>query len=228
MDEERILLELRQLLGQQQEVELMSFYQSLPLIYRGVIFDVDKEEVTLIVQPPDSVCLSWDTQVYLLGPEPIDLLRADVVSFDVVSGTVKVRNFRYGGPNLGKRMITRVCPSEELKVDVETGDSAFSAAMFDISSQGLGMKLQADDENVSLEKGQEVHMNMHLPEQKVTAQATVTVVVASGDEQHISIVFKEESMDIRPVWHYVSHRRMEILQELQEKYLAAYMKGASG
>ncbi len=71
-------------------------------------------------------------------PEPIDLLRADVVSFDIVSGTVKLNNFRYGGPQLGKRMITRVIPHGKLKVDVQTDDAAFSTMMLDISSQGCG------------------------------------------------------------------------------------------
>ena len=93
----------------------------------------------------------------------------------------------------------------------------FSAAMLDISSQGLGIRLEADAADVSLEKGQEVKVTMHLPDQKVPAQGAVTAVVASGDEQHISIVFKEEEMDIRPVWQYISHRRMEILQELPGK-----------
>lgn len=227
MDEARILLELKHLVGEQQEVDLMSFYQSLPLTYRAVIFDVGTDEVTLIVQPPDSVCLTWDTQVYLLGPEPIDLLRADVVSFDIVSGTVKVRNLRYGGPQLGKRMITRVIPPEKLKVDVKTEDVVFFAEMLDISSQGLGIRLASDVTDVSLKKGHEVKVTMHLPEQKVPAQGAVTSVLALGDEQHISIVFKEEEMDIRPIWQYISRRRMDILQELQEKYLTAYMNGTS-
>ena len=228
MDKESILSELKHLLEQQEEVDLMSFYQGLPLTYRGVIYDVGMEEVSLIVQPPDSVCLTWDSLVYLLGPEPIDLLRADVVSFDMVSGMFKLIIFRSGGPNLGKRMITRVIPSEELKVDINTDELAFSTVMLDISSQGVGINLQAEAENAALKKGQQVHVTMHLPGKRVPAQGAVTAVVAAGDEQHISIVYKEEKMDIRPVWQYISRRRMEILQELQEKYLTAYMKGASG
>ncbi len=226
MDKETILSELKHLLDEQEEVDLMSFYQGLPLTYRGVIYDVGKEEATLIVQPPDSVCLTWDSLVYLLGPEPIDLLRADVVSFEIVSGTVKLNNFRYGGPNLGKRMITRVTPPEELKVDVRVGEAVFSTVMLDISSQGVGVKLDADSNGVSLQRGQQVQVTMYLPDKRVPAQGAVTAVVAAGDEQHISIVFKEDEMDIRPVWQYISHRRMDILQELQEKYLTAYMEGA--
>jgi hypothetical protein len=228
MDKQIILDELKHLVGEQQEVDLMSFYQALPLTYRGVVFDVGTEEVTMIVQPPDSVCLTWDAEVYLLGPEPIDLLRADVVSFDIASGTVKLRNFRYGGPHLGKRMITRVIPSENLKVNVSKDGATFSTVMLDISSQGVGIKLEADVDGVSLKKGQQVQVTMHLPNQKVPAVGVVTTVDAAGDEQHISIVFKEEEIDIRPVWQYISHRRMEILQELQEKYLTAYMKGTGG
>jgi len=228
MDKETILSELKHLLDEQEEIGLMSFYQSLPLTYRGVIYDVGVEDVTLIVQPPDSVCLAWDSLVYLLGPEPIDLLRADVVSFDIVSGAVKLNNFRYGGPNLGKRMITRVIPSENLKVDVRTDEAAFSTVMLDISSQGVGLKLEADAAGAELKKGKQVQVTMHLPAQKVPALGVVTTVDAAGDEKHFSIVFKEENIDIRPVWQYISHRRMEILQELQEKYLTAYMKGAGG
>ncbi len=40
MDKESILAELKHLVGEQQEVDLMSFYQALPLTYRGVIYDV--------------------------------------------------------------------------------------------------------------------------------------------------------------------------------------------
>jgi PilZ domain len=228
MDKESILAELKHLVGEQQEVDLMSFYQALPLTYRGVIYDVGVDDVTMIVQPPDSVCLVWDSLVYLLGPEPIDLLRADVVSFDIVSGTVKLNNFRYGGPQLGKRMITRVIPHGKLKVDVQTDDATFSTMMLDISSQGVGVKLEGDAKGESLKKGQPVQVIMHLPDQEVPAHGSVTSVILAGDEKHISIVFKEEEMDIRPVWQYISRRRMDILQELQEKYLTAYMKGAGG
>ena len=228
MNQQKILDELKHLTGEQQEVDLMSFYQALPLTYRGVVVDVGTEEVTMIVQPPDSVCLTWDSQVYLLGPEPIDLLQADVISFDIVTGTVKLRNFRYGGPQLGKRMITRVIPSDNLKVEVSKDGATLSTVLLDISSQGIGIKLEADADGVSLRKGQQVEVTMHLQDKKVAALGVVTAVDAAGDERHISIVFKEEETDIRPVWQYISHRRMEILQELQEKYLTAYMNKAGG
>lgn len=228
MDQQKILDELKHLTGEQQEVDLMSFYQALPLTYRGVVVDVGTDEVTMIVQPPDSVCLTWDSQVYLFGPEPIDLLQADVISFDIVTGTVKLRNFRYGGPQLGKRMITRVIPSENLKVEVSKDGATLSTVLLDISSQGIGVKLEADADRDSLRKGQQVGVTMHLQDKKVAALGVVTAVDAEGDERHISIVFKEEETDIRPVWQYISHRRMEILQELQEKYLTAYMNETGG
>jgi len=227
MDKKTILIELKQLLTDQEEVDLMSFYQALPLTYRGVFTDVGVDEATLLVQPPDSVCLTWDARVYILGPEPIDLLQADVLSFDIVSGTARLGNFHYGDPYLGKRMITRVIPLEHLKVEIKTVDAELSAEMLDISSQGVGIKLAAGADDVPLQKGQEVQIMMYFPDSQVPAKGYAQAVVSSKKEQHISVVFDESKMDIRPVWNYISHRRMEILQELQEKYLAEYMKASN-
>lgn len=227
MGNEAIQAELKHLMEEQQEVDLMNFYQALPLTYRGVILEVGEEDAALIVQPPDSVCLTWESQTYLLAPAPLDLLQADVASFDIASGIVRLCNLRYGGSHLGHRMITRVMPKEPLQVDMQAGKTMFTTALLDLSSRGAKVQAAAVQKGVQLRKGLPVMLNFHLPEGQVEAQCVVQAVVSSGEEQHIAVVFDDTATDIRPIWQYISYRRMEILQELQDKYLAAYLQQAA-
>jgi hypothetical protein len=228
MGDARIQDELKRLMETQQEVELMNFYQALPLTYRAVIVEVGEEDVSLIVQPPDSVCLTWESQTYLLAPEPLDLLQADVVRFDLLSGTVMLGNLRYGGSRLGNRMITRVNPKEPIRVELQAGPEIIMATVVDLSIRGIGLQFEFAGGQTTLHKGQIITMNIHLPETQAAAQGEVQVVGSSGEKLHVSLVFDDMVTYIRPIWQYVSRRRMEILQELQEKYLAAYMQQATG
>lgn len=208
---------------EQQEVELMNLYQALPLTYRGMITEVGEDHVLLIAQPPDSVCLQWLTKVYLMVPEPLDLLEADVDHFDVISGVVRLSGLRFGGPRLGNRLITRVIPRSLVQVDIQTEETTLPAALLDLSIQGARLQV----ERGAVVKGQSIQMKIHLPEGEACARGVVQMVDSSAEKQHLSVVFDESTPSIRPIWQYISHRRMEILQELQEKYLEAYLQQAT-
>ena len=228
MGNEKIQSGLLNLMESQHEVELMSFYQSLPLTYRGMITEVGEDQVTLIAQPPDSVCLAWEKKAYILAPEPLELLEADVLEFDVVSGTVKLHNLRYGGSQLGHRMITRVIPKEPLVAELRTGGVESEVMLINLSIQGAGLQLDLSKSTLKLQRGQTASVTLVLPDAPITAQGRVQALSQEGEMQYFSLIFDEQTTTIRPIWQYVSRRRMEILQEVQDKYLQAYMEQAAG
>ena len=228
MGDEKILSGLMNLMESQHEVELMSFYQSLPLTYRGMITEVGEDQVSLIAQPPDSVCLAWEKKAYILAPEPLELLEAEVLQFDVVSGSVKLQNLRYGGSHLGNRMITRVTPKEPLAVELQSGGMKAAVQLVNLSIQGAGMQLDLSKSALKLQKGQTALATIVLPQANIVAQGRVQALSQEGDMQNFALIFDEQVTAIRPIWQYINQRRMEILQELQDKYLQMYMQHAAG
>ena len=86
---ERILADLKRRVGFEQEIDFMNIYKGVPLVYTGYLQEVEDDAAIFRVEPPDSVCLTWDEHTYILDEHFISGIKAQVLDFDITSGEVK-------------------------------------------------------------------------------------------------------------------------------------------
>src|SRR5512134_1610508 len=107
-----ILLDLQFVMETGQELDILNFFKSFPITCRARVEKIENNQITLHVQPPGSVCLEDQEQTIILSRGLPEAVRARIVSFDLVTGRLKLDDFSYVGAHFGERMIARVQPDE--------------------------------------------------------------------------------------------------------------------
>lgn len=218
LNDRQIYAELATLLKEDPFFDLMNMYKGLPLVYEAVLQHVGEESAKFKVVSPSSVCLSWEPQTTILEDQKTGTLTADVVDFDILSGIVELTNFRYGGRQVGNRMIVRVEPRDEIKVNVESDSQKLSGELADISLTGLGVRVKTLGEP-GLQIRDKVQVQFSLAEDDLTLQGMVINITPDENGHRLAIYCGGSETKIPvSVAHYIIRRREEIRQGIYQIY----------
>jgi hypothetical protein len=215
-----ILDDLQYVRETSQELDILNFYKSFPITCKARVEAIERDTVLLQVQPPGSVCLEAQEDTIVLSRGLPEAVRARIVDFDLITGSLRLSDFTYVGSHFGERMIARVQPEETIEIEIEAADRHMSGTLVDLSLSGVGVYT----EESGFQRGQLLLLTLPLPEGKVTMPGKVLNVTPApeSDLTRLSIGFTRNAQEIAVVMRYIKERRTEILNEVENMYERSY------
>lgn len=214
-----IMLDLQFVMETGQELDILNFFKSFPITCRARVEKIENNLITLLVQPPGSICLEEQDQTIILSRGLPEAVRARIESFDLVQGVLQLSELGYVGSRFGDRMIARVQPENPLQVEIETNDQKISGELVDVSLSGVGVHVTTP----GFQRSQLIHITLPLPEGRVTLPGKILNVIETSGKYRLSIGFTRNAQEIAIIMRYIKDRRAEILAEIERMYDTAYL-----
>lgn len=213
-----IITDLQYVMDTSQELDILNFHKSFPITSKARVENIEQDLVTLKVQPPGSVILEDQEQTIVLSRGLPEAVRARVVSFDLLTGTLVLSDLGYVGARFGDRMIARVQPEGTIPVEIEVGSQKYTGELVDVSLSGVGVLASG----ANFQRGQAIQVSLPLPEGNVSMPGKVLNVSEANNQQRLSIGFTRNAQEIAIIMRYIKDRRAEILAEIEQMYQQAY------
>jgi hypothetical protein len=213
-----IISDLQYVRETSQELDILNFFKSFPITCKARVENIDRDTVLLRVQPPGSVCLEAQEDTIVLSRGLPEAVRARIVEFDLVKGSLRLSDFSYVGSHFGERMIARVQPEETIEVEIEAGEQHLTGTLVDVSLSGVGVYTTES----GFQRGELLLLTLPLPEGKVTLPGKVLNVTQNEGLTRLSIGFTRNAQEIAVVMRYIKDRRSEILNEVESMYERSY------
>jgi hypothetical protein len=213
-----ILTDLQYVMETSQELDILNFHKSFPITCKARVENINANEVILKVQPPGSVCLELQESTIVLSRGLPEAVRAQIVSFDLLSGKLVLADFGYVGSHFGERMIARVQPDGQVPVNIEVGDQVYTGELVDVSLSGVGLLVK----DASFQRSQLLQITLPLPEGQVTLPGKVLNISESRGKARLAIGFTRNAQEIAIIMRYIKDRRTEILAEIERMYQSQY------
>jgi hypothetical protein len=214
-----IISDLQYVMETGQELDILNFHKSFPITCKARVETIEKDVVILRVQPPGSVCLESQEETIVLSRGLPEAVRAQVLEFDLINGTLQLNDFNYVGKHFGDRMIARVQPEDTVFVILELGDQQHTGKLVDVSLSGIGVTMR----DSGIQRGQVVQLTLPLPEGRITLPGKVLNISESPENLiRLSIGFTRNAQEIAVIMRYIKDRRSEILSEIERMYERSY------
>ena len=214
-----IITDLQYVMETGQELDILNFHKSFPITSKARVERIEGDTVDLKVQPPGSIILEAQEQTIILSRGLHEAVRARIISFDLLSGLLRLSDFAYVGSNFGDRMIARVEPEDTIVIEIESEDHKEQGTLADVSLSGVGVYVT----RTSLQRGQVVQLTLPLPEGKVTLPGKILNISQTPEnQQRLSIGFTRNAQEIAVIMRYIKDRRTEILSEIERMYERSY------
>lgn len=220
--DEQIKSEIRRITESGEAVELLNFYQGLPVTCPATFVEVQEDQVTLKTQPRRSVCLALEDQTWILTGPPLEAIHAQIASFDILNNIVRLTHLTLADSRLGKRMNARVTPRQPIEVVIQGSRGTLVEHLADISMTGIGLFLSDPLKRTLFSPNEAVFAIMRLPSGIVQIRGQIQAVTQTGGLNRLSIAFTEGGLAANLVSQYISDRRDEILNEIETLYTRIY------
>lgn len=213
-----IMTDLHYVMETSQELDILNFHKSFPITCKARVESIGTDGVLLKVQPPGSVCLELQENTIILSRGLPEAVKARIIEFDLLTGTLKLADFGYVGSHFGERMIARVQPEGTIPVDIEVANSKYSGELVDVSLSGVGVWVSEGN----FQPGQLIQVSLPLPEGRVTLPGKILNIADTQNKRRLSIGFTRNAQEIAIIMRYIKDRRTEILAEIERMYQQAY------
>ncbi len=214
---QKILTELKRFVGQNREFDFMNVYKGVPLVYKGVLQDIQGEEVIFELQSIDSICLTWSKETHILDNSLFSGIKADVMDFNINSGQVLLSNFSYSDRGFGDRALVRVEPEDPIPVQLRWDDTKMEAKIVDISLTGFGIQLEQLQEQIQT-RGKRIHLKFQILNRDIDMPAKVMDTFQADGGHRLATYFEDTSTAYSTIAQYITRRRVDLRREIQEEY----------
>jgi hypothetical protein len=205
---------LNRLISTDRSIELLNYYKSYPVPIQGEIFSFSSGILTVIVSPPISVCLYQNKATILISQNLQDAIHAKVLHFDIDEGKVNLCNLSFMGSWIGRRMLVRVQPAQNMPVLLERDNLVLRGTVADISLNGAGILVT----NPLVKPGDEFSITIDLPNGDLSVKGKVVDITPLNNIVRLSMMFLPTGTDIALVLKYLTSRRAELHKEVQALY----------
>ena len=214
----QIISDLKVIMEMDQGLELLSTYKGVPFVCKAKVENIQDDLVRLHSKDYSLLCLALDAQAKVLGSDYFEPAIAEVQSVAVEKGMIELTKFAYIGARLGERMIVRVEPRDPVQIHVESIDVKTVGELIDISISGIGMTIAHTAYNPIFKPGATIQINMNIPQGEIHVPGTVLSAVKTESLYRLSVRFAQDITQRRLIFKYLIDRRMEIEQEVRDKY----------
>ncbi len=203
---------------------LLNTYRGIPVSHPAKVLDVSQTQVSVSIHEHQAISMLIEGKTYLQSDYLPEVIRADSVRVDVSNKQALLSEFVGVGDAVGKRAFTRVQPEAPIDAEIYDGQRRIGGQIADMSVGGLGIFTFAATiyGDLSFEKGKEVFVDFKLPamEEVLRFQGVVTSILQGAETFQyrlgVQIFINPEAEPL--LQEYIARRRVEILEELQEKY----------
>jgi hypothetical protein len=211
--QEEILLDLKDLIGVSDGIDLMNAYKGLPIINKATIQAIHDGTVTLKIHKQQAACLRQDKNPLILCNSLREVASGEVMSLDAGTLTATLSRFEYAGYRVRGRMVTRVVPKEPIPVKLISGDEKHTLEIADICVEGIGVSASPDAWRPK--RSNTIEMEFDLPNAHIKTTGTIRHVTQELSANLIGFDFVHGTSVRARVNEYVMQRREEILKELE-------------
>ena len=204
------------------DFEVLNVYRCVHFLCKATLDGLNADNIVLTVQPPASVLLEKKRHTIVLGDRLFDPLKASIVSFDIVTGRLELQGYTYAGHIIGSRHENRVEPESPLRVEIETEGGGIKAELADLSLNGAGIHVPALQPGALLKRGQNLLIQLHLPEGNIKIPAMVRGLEQKADSCRMAVEFTQNVPGKTIIFRYITRRLAEIQQEVQDLYQETY------
>jgi len=205
-------------LDQQGKIILLNFYKGVPVETRACLKSIMENQAVLAVEPPNSVCLNWEDQTWLILEETGVIWRAVVESFDLLAERVVLGKFETDNTFPDHRSVIRVEPRFNIEVAIENANHRLIEYLSDISTKGIGVRIPALKSAQVFRDGEPVIISIQLPQGKIVLPGVIRNITRSEDSYRLGVGFNA-GQDLPPaITSYIAHRKDEVLQTLKVRH----------
>ncbi|AFL67469.1 PilZ domain-containing protein [Sulfurospirillum barnesii] len=209
-----------------EKVVFLNLYKGVPISSEARIVSIDHESVTFTSEGElQAIAIKLDNNAFIVKNAYFTKhIKADVVSYNFKSNTVKLTNFTYlmAMPALQRESI-RVHPDILATVYMHHHNAQTSGRLYDISMNGLGI---VSNENHGIFIGAKVKIEFELNElsqdRKIEVEGEVINIIEYNTSYRYCMRIFPDSFMRQKISHYITKREEEILEELK-KELQEYM-----
>jgi hypothetical protein len=219
----QIIQDLQNKVGFREMLDFLSDYKGVPVVIKGQIHEIRPQSIIFKVEAPDSICMSWDQYALLLRDSFISGIQGKIIEFNLKDGTVELGELVYSDRGFGDRAMVRVEPQEVIEASLVADKTSFSCQIIDLSLNGFGL-LTDTLEAAELSRGQNISVKLRLMDQAIEIPCQTLGVFPKEDVVRLAVSFSAEAPGSAVVTRYITHRRVEIRQEIQAAYEAALGK----
>lgn len=169
-----------------------------------------------------AMCAAMEGTVYLhnlLFPKPVG---ARVTHLDLNRGIFVLSNFSYVETEWRERQHERVRPRAPTYVNIHWRGKSLRTPMDNVSANGVGLLIyKLFERGFDIQPGTNIQLDFHLPPSHAFSALKGTVVylrAIGGSLIKTGIQLFPKTKDAYSLEKYVSHRKREIIQELELAY----------
>lgn len=212
------------ILKQQTPLTLLNTYRGFPISHEATVKAISDGYVALLVHEYQAVSMALEGKTHIQSDLLPEVVRANVVSVDVVTKQVVVTEFVEVERSVGQRAYTRVHPNEPIDAELYDGQRRIGGKLADISTKGVGIFTFAAYiyGDLTFDQGKEVFIDFRPPEMDkiMRFKGLVTSVVHPEGTflQRLGLqIFPDEEMEA-VLQEYIEKRQEETLRELHLIY----------
>jgi hypothetical protein len=216
-------------------VRLINDHRGIPISYDATVEGVEHTSVIFQVHKYQCVCLELERFTYIQSPYLPSILKARVVTMDIVATRVTLASFSYASETIGRRTVIRVQPKDPIDVLINYQGQKIRGSLVDISSSGVGIyMLSAYINNPGLlRKGERIHLSIQLPNEKggkneIRLPGTILYVNREKGSFRLGMDTSPEAHARALITQYISQRQAELLRELRVLYETFYRLKVEG
>jgi hypothetical protein len=178
------------------------------------------------VEPPYSVCLTWESSTIILDSSHSFAFTAQVDHFDIQKGIVELSELNPIDGGFGTKEMTRVEPDDPIPVKISNKEISIIGEMLDVSITDIGIRVNSLGEP-PLGSGDMVQLALIVMGKNAGSSGTVVSIQPQGSTYRLGIRFTLEETVPDLLARYITHRRAEIHRELLDAYNTARGNGVN-
>jgi hypothetical protein len=217
VEEERQIIfhGFERILAENKEVQVLDFYQEVPVICKGKIKDIiDKKLVIFELSKCHYKNFYIEkNDVYIKADEIFPkVVKGIVKESDMMKYEIKVINFQFTHLPQERRKYVRVIPKEEIMVEIIKDGEILKGKLRDISIGGLGIYLK--DIN-SLKINDKIRIRFEIGNVRIDHTGEIKYILKENGLYRIGVEFDKDVNVEEIISEYVVKRQFEIIKELR-------------
>jgi hypothetical protein len=205
-------------------VRLVKPFMGMLLDQKVTVLEVNDEGATFQGNNL-KMCSVLEGRIYLHSqafPKPVT---AQVKDVNVAKGMFVLSDFTYGKADWKDRKFERVKPRNPTYVSLCWKKKNFRACLVDLSTHGMGLLVyKLEERGLKIQTGSWVHLDFELPDDYTWVDLRGKVVnmqKTNGSLTRLGLRIYPTAKDSRSLESYITHRKSEIREELNQAYINA-------
>ncbi len=217
---------LQYLIKTERLVRLLNNYKGIPISYDARFVEEIPEGFIIQVNKYQNVCMENDRFTFIQSDQLPAIIRAKVLSVDIVQEMALLSEFSVAPENIGAREAVRVQPKDPITIVLASERRKLTGSLVDISVSGMGITIvTAFPFNPDLVKKAPVTVEFKLPinQSSIKIQGTlVNIMARKSGNYRLGVMLNTDTNTKQMIARFIAARQAEILREMRAYHDVLY------